>query len=135
MFEFIACSAIQGHHVYKTSWENPVIGEELKCQREVGNSHDPLAVATLKHDTMVGHVSRRISACTAFIRCGGTIQCTVTGHRRYNVDLTQGGLEVPCKLRFIISSSQEFCKKNREFGLCCIINNCYIFFGKVNFHD
>ena len=65
MFEFIICSAIQGHHVYKDIWENPTIGEELKCQREIGNSHDPLAVAVLKqidgHNTIVGHVSQRIS--------------------------------------------------------------------------
>ena len=131
MFEFIVCSAIQGHHVYKTIWENPVIGEELKCQREVGNSHDPLAVATLKQidgrDTIVGHVSRRISAsCTAFIRRGGAIQCTVTGHRRKNVDLTQGGLEVPCKLRFIISSSQEFCKKT-ESSVCAALSTTATF--------
>ena len=40
MFEFILCSAIQGHHVYKDIWENPTIGEELKCQREIGNSSE-----------------------------------------------------------------------------------------------
>ena len=70
MFEFTICSAIQGHHVYKVIWENPIIGEELKCQREIGNSHDPLAVAVVKQmdglDTIVGHVSQRISAsCNA----------------------------------------------------------------------
>ena len=115
MFEFIICSAIQGHHVYKDIWENPTIGEELKCQREIGNSHDPLALAVLKqidgHNTIVGHVSQRISAsCSAFIRRGGIIQYTVIGNRRYNIDLIQGGLAVPCKLRFAINSS-EFWKK------------------------
>ena len=34
--------------MYKDIWENPTIGEELKCQREIGNSYDPLAVAVLK---------------------------------------------------------------------------------------
>ena len=37
------------------------------------------------------------------IRCGckkGTIQCTVTGRRKYSADLAQGGLEVPCSLLF-----------------------------------
>ena len=130
MFEFIICSAIQGHHVYKAIWENPIIGEELECQREVGNSHDPLAVAVLKqmdgHDTIVGHVPRRISAsCNAFIRRGGTIQCTVIGSRRYNVDLIQGGLEVPCKLRFMISS-QEFCKKI-EISVCAALSTTTTF--------
>ena len=69
MFEFIIRSAIQGHHVYKAIWENPLVGEELKCQCEVGNSQDPLTVQ--EHDTIVGHISRRISAsCNAFIHRG-----------------------------------------------------------------
>ena len=74
------------------------------------------------HDTIVGHISQRISAsCSAFIRRGGIIQSTITGSRRYNVDLIQGGLEVPCKLRFIISSSQEFCKKT-EISVCAALS-------------
>ena len=90
-FEFIVYSAIQGYHEYKDIWENPIIGEELKCQREIGNRYDPFAVAILKqkdgHDTIVGHVSRKIAAsCNAFIRRGGIIECTVTGNRRYNVE-------------------------------------------------
>ena len=60
MFEFIICSAIQGHHVYKAIWENPIVGEELKCQCEVGNSQDTFTVQ--EHNTIVGHISRRISA-------------------------------------------------------------------------
>jgi len=44
MLEFIICSAIQGHHVFKAIWENSIVGEELKCQREVGNSHDTLSL-------------------------------------------------------------------------------------------
>ena len=91
-------------------------GTFSQIRSQIGNSHDPLAVAVLKridgHNTIIGHVSQRISAsCSAFIRRGGIIQCTVIGNRRYNVDLIQGGLEVPCKLRFAINSYQEFCKK------------------------
>ena len=63
-FEFIVYSAIQGYHEYKDIWKNPIIGGELKCQREIGNRHDPLAMAMLKqidgHNTIVGHVSRKI---------------------------------------------------------------------------
>ena len=99
-------SAIQGYHEYKDIWENPIIGEELKCQRKIGNQHESLAVAILKEidglNTIVGPVSSKIAAsCNAFIRRGGII---VTGNRRYNVDLIQGGLELPCKLHFMISS-------------------------------
>ena len=130
MYEFIICSAIQGYHEYKDIWENPIIGEELRCQREIGNSHDTLAVAVMKlidgHSTIVGHVPRKISAsCNAFIRRGGIIQCTVIGSRRYNVDLVQGGVEIPCRLRFIISS-QEFCE-NTEISVCAALSDTNTF--------
>ena len=74
--------------------------EKLNCRHEVENPHNPLVVAVIKlidgEDMIVGHVPRRISAtCNAFIRRGGTIQCSVIGSRRYKVDLIQGGLEVP----------------------------------------
>ena len=106
---------------------------------EPGNPHDPLAVAFLQqidgHDTIVGHVPQRtLASCCVFISSGDIIQSTITGSRRYNVDLIQGGFEVLCKLRFILNSSQEFCK-DRDFDLFRIISNCYIFFREVNFHD
>ena len=58
--------------MYKVIWENPIVGEELKCQHKVRSLHDPLAVAVVKQiDTTVRHISRRISAsCNAFIRRG-----------------------------------------------------------------
>ena len=110
MANFVVDSMIRGHHVYKEIWD-PVNGEELPCGREIGNSSDPLAVAVMKRldggDNIVGHLPRRISSlCSAFIRRGGTIKCIVDGHRRYSEDLPQGGLEVPCKLRFEIKSLQ-----------------------------
>ena len=72
MFQFSFNSAIRGFHVYKDIWENPVPGEELLCQREVGNSHDALSVAVLKEidgeNTIIGHIPRKISAlCNVFI--------------------------------------------------------------------
>ena len=79
-----------------------VQGELLDCRREPGNRHDPYAVAVIRSSVLVGHVPRRISSlCSAFIRRGGTITCQVTDAiRRYSFDLPQGGLEVPCVLRF-----------------------------------
>ena len=35
-----------------------------------------------------------------FLRRGGSIDCEVTGSRRYSEDLAQGGLEILCKLIF-----------------------------------
>jgi len=101
-FEFIVYSAIQGYHEYK--------GESNNWRRI--------------NSIIVGHVSRKIAtSCNAFIRHGGTIECTVTGNRRYSVE---GGLELPCKLRFVISSSQEFCKKT-ETSICAALSTIMTF--------
>ena len=103
-YTFSVEAMIQGHHVYKEIWIS-VEGEILSCMREVGNSHDPMAVAVKKGSNVVGHVPRKISAvCSIFLRRGGTINCRVAGHRRYSSDLEQGGLEVPCILTFSVSS-------------------------------
>ena len=118
---FVVDSMIHGHHVYKEIW-NPVNGEELPCEREIGNSSDPIAVAVRKRldggeDNIVGHLPCRISPlCSAFIRRGGTIKCIVDGHRRHSEDLPQGGLEVPCKLIFEIESLRVC---NKTEGLIC----------------
>ena len=73
------------------------------------------------------YFSQIAASCNAFIRRGGIIECTVTGNRRYNVDLVQGGLELPCKLHFGISSpSQEFCKKI-EISVCFALSETNTF--------
>ena len=59
-------------------------------------------MAIRKRGDTVGHVPRSISTlCSVFIRRGGTIFCVVTGRRRYSMDLPQGGMEIPCKYRFV----------------------------------
>ena len=112
---FVVDSAIRGYHIYKDIWPSPVIEDQLLCEREIGNSHDPMSVAVKKQidgeNTVVGHVPRRISPlCSVFIRRGGSITCIVNGPRRYSADLPQGGLELPCKLMFIAPSLLE-CNK------------------------
>ena len=53
----------------------------------------------------MGHVPRSLlPVCNLFITRGGTINCEITGPRRYSADLPQGGLELPCKLLFSGSS-------------------------------
>ena len=42
---FEIASMIRGYHEYKAIWEDPVNSESLVCEREVGNSHNPLSVA------------------------------------------------------------------------------------------
>ena len=86
---FVVESMICGYHEYKSIWDNPVNEEEL---REMGNSHDPMAVAVMKEidseTKTVGHIPRIISAlCFVFIRRGDTIKCIVNGSRWYSADL------------------------------------------------
>ena len=49
----------------------------------------------------VGHLPQKISRiCSMFLQRGGEITATVTGRRRYSSNLVQGGLEIPCDLKF-----------------------------------
>ena len=93
-------SCVRGHHIYKGIWSSTV-GEKLKCEREPSSGRDPYAVTVYKRDQVVGHIQRIIPAtCSVFIQRGGSIDCTITGPRRFSVDLPQGGLEIPCLLKF-----------------------------------
>jgi len=67
------------------------IGEFLVCEREPMNSSDRYAVAVLKDDVVVGHLPRHLSRILSlFLFRNGTIDCVVTGVRRYSSDLPQG---------------------------------------------
>ncbi len=100
MAAFSVEAMVRGYHVYESIW-TAVVGEEFPCVREPGNTFDPLAVAVKREETIIGHVPRKISStCALFLRRGGAITCQVTGPRRHSDDLVQGGLEVPCTLRF-----------------------------------
>ena len=91
---------VRGYHVYRDVW-TPSVDEELRCRREPFNTADPFAVTVVKEDTIVGHVQSKISTiCSLFLRKNGTILCQATGSRRYSEDLPQGGLEIPCTLKF-----------------------------------
>ena len=102
MADLFECECmVQGYHKYKDIWEAEV-GTTLQCQRETGNHHDVYAVAVLKSGVIVGHVPKKISStCSLFLRHGGAIHCTVTSAKRYSADIEQGGLEVPCVLKFV----------------------------------
>ena len=107
IFSFTLSTAVRGYHVYQDNWE-PDIGDQLYCEREPGNSYDTFAVAVKNDTAVVGHVPRLISSiCSLYIRRGGSIECTITGSRRYSADLPQGGMEIPCNLTFKCSSHKE----------------------------
>ena len=72
------------------------------------NSSDRYAV--LKDDVVVGHLPRHLSrVLSLFLLRNGTIDCIVTGGRRYSSDLPQGEVKIPCKL--IFSGKHEEIKK------------------------
>ena len=65
-------SCIHGYHEYSTIWE-PVMGEELQCDREVDNLHDPYAVSVLKYRQIVGHAPHSIyRSCSVFLWSHGS---------------------------------------------------------------
>ena len=112
--EFRVQSCVRGFHVYAEHW-TAFVGEELTCQREIGNVVDRYAIAVEKATgETVGHVLKKISRiCSSFLQCGGTITAIVTGRRRYSSDLVQGGLEIPCSL----SEEKSILKIKKVFKL------------------
>ena len=98
MAEWEADSCAHGYHLYESIW-TAALGKRIGCERELLNANDRYAVALKKDGAVIGHLPKKISRiCSLFIRRGGTIECTVTGTRRYSADLSQGGLEIPCRL-------------------------------------
>ena len=56
-YEFAIPSSVRGYHVYKDIWE-ATIGENLVCQREQNNRHNPLAVAVPGYQIIAGVIAR-----------------------------------------------------------------------------
>ena len=93
-------SSVCGYHVYEGIWA-AAMGEQIGCIREPLNVMDRYAVALKKDGTVIGHLPQKILQISSlFIRSGGTIECIVTGTRRYSTDLPKGGLKIPCTLLF-----------------------------------
>ena len=83
-----------------STWDT-IIGEENQCERELDNESNKYAVAVRKDGTIIDHPRQAISqACSLFLIRGNSITCHITRHRRYSVNLPQGGLEVPCTFCF-----------------------------------
>ena len=120
MESFEVQSYVRGHHIYQSVWK-PRIGQSLQCEHEQGNLKGPYAIAildnTCRYIKTVGHLLRKISAaCSVFLRKGGHITYIVIAHRRYSADLPQGGLEVPCSLKFN-GKQEEIGKLKKHFLL------------------
>ena len=139
MEELARESCVQGHHIYKEVW-NPVVGEVPLCERELHKAADQYSVAITKGGVVIGHLPCKISRlCSLFLWRGGTIDCLVTGVRRYSVDLPQGGLEVPCTL-LLKAKPKEIEKikgthRGSSKNLCGWVGLCYSFQNFPTLHS
>lgn len=96
---FIFEAAVRGYHVYKNIW-NPCVGEEFPAKRERGNANGRYAVCVKKDGRIVGHLPQELSKVAwHFLKRGGAIVVEVCGRRRCS-PLEQGGLEIPCFIKF-----------------------------------
>ena len=95
----------QGYHIYQTHWNADIRARlntvpetrpgalvEDKCTSAVINNYNGKTVA---------HVPKFLTKLTFFfLKDGSKLHITVTGPRRYSVDLKQGGLELPAGVCF-----------------------------------
>jgi len=120
---------IRGYHVYKEMWELAA-GEVLEYVREPHNVQGLYAVALKIMGTIMGHLPRRLSrVCAFFLQWTGTISYTVTGGRRYSVDLyillnllsctvhKSACVILYCKLSLFKLLSIKFCELNFRCSL------------------
>ena len=124
-FSFTVDAMVHGYGDYQSVWQAS-LGENLKCVREVGNRSDVFALAVVKAGETVGHLPRKISSiCSIFLRNGGDIVCDETGLRRHSRDLPQGGLEVPCELKFV-GSSKDTTKAKKLIDSSMLYHACTV---------
>ena len=76
--------------------------------------------------------------CSSFLDLGVQITAVVTGRRRYSSDLVQGGLEIPCDLRFTghqqhIEKLKRIIKLKKALKSCNKLVQCLIYLS-LNVH-
>ena len=57
------------------------MGELLSWNREATNTRDRYSVVVKKDGEAIGHLPRKgLRVCSLFLRRGGTVHCSVSGH-------------------------------------------------------
>jgi len=104
-------AAVRGYHYYMKYW-HPSENECLDCAHEKENAFDYFAIKTCQKDgTIVGHLPMEISRSTKFILDrGARITATLTSTSYYASPLTQGGLEILCRVEVFMPRT----RKNKE---------------------
>jgi len=85
VYTFAVNSIIRGYHKYRTVWESPADREVLRCECEVGNSHDTYTVAIMLTLTLTP-----TCPLTASIADDGTHDWCTKGHEDL---ITEGFLQ------------------------------------------
>ena len=72
------------------------------CESEPRNPTNRYAMAVLKDGVIIGHTQTKdnFTSLLTFPEERRNHSCTVTGRRRYSVDISQGGLKIPCLVVF-----------------------------------
>ena len=52
-YKFSVQAMVRGYHIYQNIWDAACDGELLNCEKQIGNPHDPSAVAVKKGTTVV----------------------------------------------------------------------------------
>ena len=123
---------VRGYHVYQAVWK-PFIEQELEFHQEPSNPHDMFAVAAKAKGKehlapiIVGHVPIELSRHFYFALKRG---CSATGRvldsKPNRSPLTQGGLEIPCKIMLSWSSRtgiaifRDFINKSYDMEKCLV---------------
>ena len=72
-FTYSIESVVRGYHIYKEILNAAMDGTELPCEREIGNAHDPFAIAIKKVKptgnvtVAIGYTPRVISSVCWFL--------------------------------------------------------------------
>ena len=56
--------------------------------------------AVVKTGQSSGHIPKKLSVLSSVFLRSGSIECQVTGSKKFSCNFPQGGLEIPCKYRF-----------------------------------
>ena len=70
-----------GHHVYKAIW-SPVIGETMRCEREIDKPHDPNAIRLINNGHTAGHILKDLTKMLSYcLPSCASINAIVNGQR------------------------------------------------------
>ena len=115
--EFNVRCCIRGYHIYQTQW-NAEIGARLTTAPETWPGvlvEDKYAIAVMNNGKTNEHVPKFLTKLKFFfLKTAGKLHITVTGPRRYSVDLKQGGLELPADFFFLFVKRKKVSSKARK---------------------